>query len=120
MYADDVLLLSESGLQNYLDNLTEYCKRWRLPVNTFKTRTMEFNCRKMYITSNLEIIFWQILKRYLGFFITPSFKLKMTVKHMCDKANKSVFMLKSKTDCPSSISVSTYLHIFDIIIKYIM
>jgi hypothetical protein len=39
MFADDILLLSESaeGLQKSLDKLSEYCKKWQLPVNVKKT-----------------------------------------------------------------------------------
>lgn len=40
MYADDILLLSESpeSLQNILDTLHEYCNDWKLSVNVCKTK----------------------------------------------------------------------------------
>jgi hypothetical protein len=39
LYADDLLLLSESkeGLQSCLDSLKAYCDRWKLKVNLNKT-----------------------------------------------------------------------------------
>ena len=45
MYADDLILFSESkdGLQQSLDNLKEYCDKWQLEVNTTKTKTMCIN-----------------------------------------------------------------------------
>ena len=45
MYADDVVLLSKTseGLQNCLDKLGDYCKKWKLSVNTNKTKVLIFN-----------------------------------------------------------------------------
>ena len=45
MYADDLILLSESasGLQCCLNKLQEYCSRWKLTVNIDKTNIMIFN-----------------------------------------------------------------------------
>ena len=42
MYADDLLILSEtnSGLQNDMDELNKYCNAWGLAVNTNKTKFM--------------------------------------------------------------------------------
>ena len=45
MYADDVILLSETaeGLQNCLDKLNKYCEQWGLEVNLKKTKSLIFN-----------------------------------------------------------------------------
>ena len=42
MYADDVVILSESaaGLQNKLRKIENYCACWCLDVNTDKTKTI--------------------------------------------------------------------------------
>jgi hypothetical protein len=44
MYADDVILLSETleGLQNCLEKLHKYCEVWGLQVNIKKTKSMIF------------------------------------------------------------------------------
>ena len=44
MYADDAVIFSKSktGLQNMLDKLNVYCKRWNLKVNVDKTKVMIF------------------------------------------------------------------------------
>ena len=44
MYADDIVLLSESanGLQNCIDKLEYFCKKWNLSVN-LKTNVQIFN-----------------------------------------------------------------------------
>ena len=40
LYADDLILVSESryGLQNCLKKLQTYCDKWKLKVNTKKTK----------------------------------------------------------------------------------
>ena len=52
MYAGDILLLSESaaGLQKSLNELKQYCWKWKLPVNSTKTKTMVFS--SSYCNSN--------------------------------------------------------------------
>ena len=44
MYADDMILLSESreGLQTQINKLSSYCAQWKLNVNV-KKKTMIFN-----------------------------------------------------------------------------
>ena len=44
-YADDLVLMSASkeGLQKCLDDLNIYCKKWKLKVNTDKTKILIFN-----------------------------------------------------------------------------
>ena len=41
-YADDTILMTEteSGLQQALDELLNYCKRWKLAVNQDKTKIL--------------------------------------------------------------------------------
>ena len=44
MWADDIILMSETkeGLQNCLNNLNEYCQKWKLEINLKKTKSMIF------------------------------------------------------------------------------
>ena len=45
--ADDLLMSdSQTGLQNCLNKLKDFCKKWHLPVNTLKTKCMVFRKRK--------------------------------------------------------------------------
>ena len=54
MYADDVVILSESalGLQEKLKKLEAYCADWCLNVNIDKTKVMVFNKAGRVIKSN--------------------------------------------------------------------
>lgn len=44
LYADDIVFLAESeyDLQVMLDTMHEWCKRWRLPLNTPKSKVVHF------------------------------------------------------------------------------
>ena len=44
MYADDIVLFSKTdeGLQNGLNCMYDYCQKWKLSVNTPKTKVMIF------------------------------------------------------------------------------
>ena len=45
LYADDLVIVSESdsGLQNGIFKLQDYCVKWNLEINLDKTRIMIFN-----------------------------------------------------------------------------
>ena len=45
MYADDLVLISRSEvwLQGLINKLGDYCKRWRMKVNTDKTKIIKFS-----------------------------------------------------------------------------
>ena len=44
LYADDIVIFAETseGLQYGLDNLADYCKKWKLTVDIDKTKIMIF------------------------------------------------------------------------------
>ena len=45
LWADDIVLISktEKGLKNSLTKLENYCNKWKMIVNTDKTKIMIFN-----------------------------------------------------------------------------
>ena len=61
LYADDIVLFGNTPeeLQKSLDILEEYCDRWRLTVNTSKTKILIFiereaDCREIYSLNTRE------------------------------------------------------------------
>ena len=57
LYADDIVVFAESKneLQRSLDALLEYCNRWKLVVNTRKTKIMI--CKKSGTLPNNTVYF---------------------------------------------------------------
>ena len=78
MYADDVVLLSESpsGLHRCLDKLNDYCIKWSLTVNIAKTKIIVFNKSEkvlkytFYYDSNVLVNYNEY--KYIGDIFKPS------------------------------------------------
>ena len=49
MYADDIIVMSttEEGLQKVIDYMYSYCDKWRLKVNSDKTKVTMFGSSKI-------------------------------------------------------------------------
>lgn len=66
LFADDAVIVSDSavGLQKSLDSLYKYCDKWKLKVNTSKTKVMIFrksgryseNIKFYYNGAELDIV----------------------------------------------------------------
>ena len=85
LFADDMVILGNGvdDLQNSLNQLENYCKRWGLEVNTDKTKVMVFrkrgkirNDEKWFYCNNvLEV-------RYFNYWEVFSIILELTIKIM--------------------------------------
>jgi exonuclease III len=125
MYADDVVLLSysASGLQQKLDILFKYCSKWKLTVNTKKSKILIFNCRKTcgvkfnYGAHNLEITDSYC---YLGIIFTPSGSFKACQKNLLLKARKAYFCLLDKINAYNGVNPRVLMKLFDAMIVPIL
>ena len=125
MYADDVILLSKSeiGLQNCLEKLEAYCKRWCLDININKTKTIVFNKTgkllpyKFYFDG--ELIENVKTYKYLGVVFAASGSFSHARTDLYKRALKAFFKLKSIFG-DLSPNIDTSLHIFDHTVKPIL
>ena len=101
MFADDMIILSTTveGLQNGLNNLSDYCKKWGLTVNISKTKVMVF--RKGGKLSDIEKWFFNGILldvvasfNYLGCEISSTGSFKKCVENLVSSANRALFSLK--------------------------
>ena len=81
MYADDVVLISSSaaGLRKHLHTLSEFCQKWRLVVNTEKTKICVFGKdtdTQVYSWNNTILEKTQSYK-YLGVWFTKNGKFSL-------------------------------------------
>ncbi len=101
MYADDLVLMSTTskGLQNALDRLGEYCRRWGLTVNEGKTKVMIFSNSTRreskehytYLGRPLEIADEYV---YLGIVFTPNCGFTKALERLYEQARKAFFKLR--------------------------
>ena len=102
LYADDTIILSNtaSGLQKLLHDLDSYCTRWRLRVNSSKTKVVVFGKRKAktkskftYRNEELELV---DEFKYLGVVFNCNATFKKCRLYVKDQATKAMFALLSK------------------------
>ena len=121
MYADDIILLSESesGLQKCLDKLSQYCKSRCQNVNQEKSKVMIFNkAGRIFGNSNYYInnIKLEIVReyKYLG--------IICSINGKCDpmKRGQKAYFKFCSIFKNASQSVNTMIHTFDHTVKPIL
>lgn len=101
MYADDVVLISESpeGLQLSLNALNNYCKTWRLNVNLKKTKIVVFENRRslapVFLLGN-NVIARVDEYKYLGIIFSYTGNFKAAQIDLYKKALKALFGIHGK------------------------
>ena len=117
LYADDLLLLSESehGLQS-LDKLNCYVKKWQMRINIQKTKAIIFNksgkiFRREFKIGNQPI---QVTDSYvyLGITFTPSSSFLLAQKNLYCKATRSLYGFLSEVNIYNGASVSAVPKLF--------
>ena len=128
MYADDIVIFAESpeGMQNNLNILEMYCKKWNLTVNTNKTKVMIFQKRgrisqqyKWYYNGvELEVV--SKAYSYLGIVFTPNGNFTKAQTKLAEQASKAMFSLFKYISKFSNLSVAILLELFDKLILPIL
>lgn len=105
VYADDLVLLSDTAekMQQQLDNLKTYCRKWHLLVNVSKSKVMVFNNRyKNAVDNDMSFQFngdeIEIVKsfKYLGHLLCNSRNIHALVhESLATKAQHAMHVLKS-------------------------
>ena len=127
LYADDIVIFGNTPeeLQNNLNILSEYCTRWRLVVNTVKTKVMIFkkggaNPRNLEFTYNGNAI--DIVKKfsYLGVVFTTGGSFTDAQTTLSGQALKAIFKMNKYLYKFTYISVEHRLQLFDKLISPIL
>jgi hypothetical protein len=120
MFADDILLLSESaeGLQKSLDKLSEYCKKWQLSVNVKKTKAIIFQQRNIpYNKSDFYFNGYKLEKvlkyKYLR-------KFHSTHIELSKKGSKVMFSMFKYLNPIENVSIKIYKKLFESLVKPIL
>ena len=104
LYADDLILFSQSekGLQSCLNKLSVYCDRWKLKINTNKTKIIIFSKGNRKLSS-YNFVFNEhkldVVKKYkyLGVLLFYNGNLKHAADQMASKGLKAVFSLNQRS-----------------------
>ena len=120
LYADDTVLMAESPeeLQNCLNAFALYCRKWKLKINTEKTKIVIFGGRK---TSNgrfkftLDDMVIEIVDKYkyLGVIFSQSGSFLNARKHIVQQAKKAMILLFVRIrnlDLPFDLQLKLFDH----------
>ena len=101
LYADDIVLFANSAseLQDGLDLMSDYCKRWKLKINISKTKVMIFRKGGM-LPRNLSFYYddepLEIVKKfnYLGIVFTTGGSFAEAQMTLAGQSQKAIFKMK--------------------------
>ena len=113
------------GLQKGLDILESYCNRWKITVNTEKTKIMVFrkggilprNLRFFYNNQEIEIV---RSFSYLGIVFTPGGSFSNAQTTLAGQAQKAVFKLNSYLYKFADLTPRHVLDLFDKLVTPIL
>lgn len=120
LYADDIVIFSETaeGLQKGFDILHEYSDRWKLKVNTIKTKVMIFkkggaaarHFQFFYDGNDIETV---KSFTYLGIVFTQGGSFKEAQQTLAGQAQKAIFKLNKYLYKFTNITIKHRLELFD-------
>ena len=103
MYADDMVIFSDSeqGIQEALNNLDVYCRKWDISVNTIKTKVVIFQKGSNGKNSTDFVYRNQVLEtvpffKYLGLHLKSNGSFALHFEEIIKSARKALFGLKRR------------------------
>ena len=128
LFADDAVLFSETreGLQNHLNNLENYCRKWNLTVNVEKIKIVVFrkggmlgqNDKWFYVENELEIV---NSFAYLGVVFSSGGSFIPNTKTLSGKALKSMnqlLQLLREVETPINIALNLFYSLVSSVLNY--
>ena len=111
MYADDIIIMAEmpEDLQLVLNILEQYCNKWKLNLDKYKT-LLPRNLKLYYDNTELEIV---SSFTYLGIVFTSGGSFSTAEQTLTGQAQKAVYKLKRHLLKFHNITVSHTLELFD-------
>ena len=119
-YADDIVLFSnnENDVQTLLDTVHEWCLRWRLSVNTNKTKVMHFRKSRKQMSDYVFKIGENALEfvtdyKYLGVVFNEHLQFKTAANLLSDSAGRALGMTINKCKVISDFGFHTFNTMFN-------
>ena len=120
LYADDIILLASSPgeLKNMLKTVYNWCNRWRLKVNSSKTKVMHFRSKKRPLTEETFYYGEQPLEivhsyKYLGAIFDEHITFEECAKTLSKAAGRKLghmFVMNRKLE---GIGYKTYTRLYE-------
>ncbi len=127
LYADDIVLLGESKeeLQRLLDELWQWCSKWRLKINGEKSNVIHFRnrkvrrCNHVFKIGSLSLDYCDSYK-YLGVFFDEHMNFNKATDILADSAGRALGSIISKYKWLQDMGYTTYTKLFESSVKPIL
>ena len=127
IYADDLVVLSKSknGLQNCLNKLYEWSKKWLMEINMKKTKIMILQKHNSKKSQNLNFLLGNSSVditneyTYLGVKLTSNAKFSIAQQQLSEKAMDALYKIQRHLDL-HALTSKIAIKIFDSIISPIL
>ena len=106
------MLGSRFGLQNRLKKLQTHCDKWKLKVNTTKTKTVEVEKRQS-CQSEENFFTHTNSYTYLGTAISSNGKFKANIQQLCKTASRAMYTLLSHTNKYSGGNIKSLMDLYN-------
>ncbi|MEW8548622.1 MAG: reverse transcriptase family protein [Candidatus Thiodiazotropha sp.] len=118
LYADDTVILAtnENDLQYSLDRFHDYCRMWKLKINTDKTKILIFGARNtssFHFTIGDEVVEITDKYKYLGVYFSQSRSFLNARKHIVEQSRKAMYLLFCRInnlDLPVDLQLKLFDH----------
>ena len=118
-YADDLVLFSDTpeGLQSQIEKLSIYCQRWKLSLNSNKSRIVVFKKgnRPLNFVWHFGDIELQVTNQipYLSIIFSSNGSFHKAQSKLATQASKALFLLRRKMSQFTNIKPEMHMDIFD-------
>ena len=126
-YADDLVLFAsnEQALQEQLNVLFQWCRKWKMIVNENKTKIVHFrpknqnvtNYQFMFHNKSLEVIHEY---RYLGIILTENLDFQRTAKLLAEAGGRAFGMVRNKLQQLKEFRYSTFSKLYNMHVRPIL
>ena len=121
LFANDLVLLadSETGMQDSMNKLDEYCKLWELEINAEKTKVVVFGKTRNPSAFKIgsKTIHCDTSYKYLGIILTANGSFKSAILTLANQANKTLFALMRGASKLFFPKPSLLCHLFDSLVR---
>ena len=127
LYADDIALIAPdaSSLQKMLDKLCEWCSKWRLTINSEKTKIIHFlpvtlpQCNDNFSCGNTEVEITDKYK-YLGFWFQENLDMKFATSELAKSAGRALSALYAKFKSAGGMAYDVYTKLYQSLVEPVL
>ena len=120
LYADDIALIAESetDLQKMIQVLYDWCRKWRMRVNTNKSKVIHYRIKSqdrtkkefMFGTTNLEVV---SRYKYLGLVLDEFLNYETTAAILAESGGRALGAVYSKFKKLKGLGYNTYITLYN-------